>query len=150
MAFVRKKGKSFYLVHNVREDGRVRQVHLACLGNRPRVTDEAIEQVASVHPQLQIDWQAVRNRASETFSAPYSDAEGLRDLTHAMRELALDLDELNLPLLRERLGAGQAAERSIQDLMHEIEHLQESLENRLRKFPVHADAPSAGLRKAGE
>jgi hypothetical protein len=70
MAFVRKKGKSYYLVHNVREDGRVRQVHLACLGNRPRVNDEVIKQVQQSHPDLQIDWDAVRNRASESFASP--------------------------------------------------------------------------------
>jgi len=29
MAFLRRKGNAFYLVHNVREGGRVRQLHLA-------------------------------------------------------------------------------------------------------------------------
>ena len=32
MAFVRRKGNTFYLVHNVRRGGKVRQLHLARLG----------------------------------------------------------------------------------------------------------------------
>ncbi len=43
MAFVRRKGNSFYLVHNVRRGGKVRQLHLARLGDRARITDEVIE-----------------------------------------------------------------------------------------------------------
>ena len=35
MAFVRRKGNTFYLVHNVRHGGKVRQLHLARLG-KPR------------------------------------------------------------------------------------------------------------------
>ena len=34
VAFVRRKGNSFYLVHNVRRQGKVQQLHLARLGER--------------------------------------------------------------------------------------------------------------------
>src|SRR6185312_11921753 len=103
MAFVRKKGKSFYLVHNVREDGHVRQVHLACLGNRPRVSDEVLAQVRQAHPQLQIDWDAVRARAAETFVSPFVDMEGAEMLIRSMRTLHEDLGELDFEALRNRL-----------------------------------------------
>ena len=32
MAFVRRKGNAWYLVHNVRRQGKVKQLHLARLG----------------------------------------------------------------------------------------------------------------------
>lgn len=35
MAFVRRKGNSYFLVHNVRRDGKVKQIHLAKLENAP-------------------------------------------------------------------------------------------------------------------
>lgn len=125
MAFVRKKGKSYYLVHNVREDGRVRQVHLACLGNRPRVSEEVVEQVRQQHPNLQIDWGAVRGRASETFSSPFTDAEGAQQLVRSLRSLVLDLRELDLGLLQTR------AREQMPELMHEMAELRQTLDEKL-------------------
>ena len=40
MAFVRRKGNSFYLVHNVRRGEKVQQLHLARLGQRARSLDQ--------------------------------------------------------------------------------------------------------------
>lgn len=138
MAFVRKKGKSYYLVHNVREDGHVRQVHLACLGNRPRVSDEVLAQVRQAHPQLQIDWEAVRARAAETFVSPFADLDGVALLLRAMRTLHQDLDELNLGLLRARLqerGQGGEAEARVRELLDEMETLRAQLESKLKHQP---------------
>ncbi len=45
MAFVRRKGNAYYLVHNVRQRGKIKQLHLARLGDRPRITDEIVRQV---------------------------------------------------------------------------------------------------------
>ncbi|MGH9417958.1 MAG: hypothetical protein ACRD01_15160 [Terriglobales bacterium] len=137
MAFVRKKGKSYYLVHNVREDGHVRQVHLACLGNRPRVSEEVLDQVRQQHPQLQIDWDAVRARAAETFASPFADPEGATMLLRSVRTLREDLDELNLGLLRHRVQEQDAAggERRIQELLGEMEALRAALEAKLKHSP---------------
>ena len=134
MAFVRKKGKSYYLVHNVREDGHVRQVHLACLGNRPRVSDEVLEQVRHAHPQLQIDWEAVRARAAETFTSPFADPEGATLLVRSMRTLRQDLDELNFDLLRHRLQERLPAEAEarLRELMQEMELLRLQLDQKTR------------------
>ena len=44
MAFVRRKGNTYFLVHNVRRQGKVQQLHLARLGERPRITDEVVRQ----------------------------------------------------------------------------------------------------------
>ncbi len=146
MAFIRKKGKSFYLVHNVRENGRVRQVHLACLGNRPRVNPEMIEQVQREHPELQIDWEAVRTRASESFAPPFHDQEGLEDLLHEIRSLTQDLRELHIEQLRLRFP-----EQS-QELVRELHALQQAagvvLESGANSPPASVSSPPEAERAA--
>jgi hypothetical protein len=42
VAFVRRKGNTYFLVHNVRRQGKVQQLHLARLGERPRITDDVV------------------------------------------------------------------------------------------------------------
>ncbi|HVA63939.1 MAG TPA: hypothetical protein VNF74_09470 [Terriglobales bacterium] len=154
MAFVRKKGKSYYLVHNVREDGHVRQVHLACLGNRPRVSDEVLAQVRQAHPQLQIDWEAVRARAAETFVSPFADLEGVALLLRSIRTLHQDLEELNLTLLRSRLherGQGEEAETRVRELLTEMEALRAQLETKLKHQPTtHALHSETEHHKTGD
>ena len=56
MAFVRRKGNTYYLVHNVRQKEQVRQIHLARLGRRPRISDEVVRGVSPNHPFLDVDW----------------------------------------------------------------------------------------------
>ncbi len=128
MAFVRKKGKSYYLVHNVREDGRVRQVHLACLGNRPRVSEEVVRQVQQSHPDLQIDWHAVRGRAAESFTSPFGTAEGAQQLTRSLRTLVLDLKELDLNSI-----AAQGGE-VFNELLQELRTLRSALDDKLSSW----------------
>lgn len=125
MAFVRKKGKSYYLVHNVREDGRVRQVHLACLGNRPRVTEEVVQQVREAHPGLEIDWPAVRQRASQSFASPFTDPEGVRQLARSLRGLVLDVNEMDWDTVSRQAGG------EMNELVQEMRTLRTALENKL-------------------
>lgn len=152
MAFVRKKGKSFYLVHNVREDGHVRQVHLACLGNRPRVSEEVLAQVRLAHPQLQIDWDAVRARAAETFVSPFVELEGAEMLIRSMRTLREDLSELDFEVLRTRMREQQPelADSRIQALLSEMEGLRGQLDTKLRHQPAQTSAPRPSPAHAGE
>jgi len=149
MAFVRKKGKSYYLVHNVREDGHVRQVHLACLGNRPRISNEVLEQVRQSHPQLQIDWAAVRARAADTFVSPFAQLEGVDMLLHAVRTLREDLDELNWDTLAHRLSergqwesgtdaSAASGESQVRALQREMQELRAQLEAKLKHPPAAA------------
>ena len=100
MAFIRKRGESYYLVHNVRQEGRVRQIHLACLGRRPRISDDVVRGVASTHPFLRVNWKEVREKASRNVVQPFEhDSRYLRDLLLAIRNLHFDLADLPLPLL---------------------------------------------------
>ena len=62
MAFVRRKGNTFYLVHNVRHGGKVQQLHLARLGERARITDEVVREVSKKHPFIDLNWRSLREQ----------------------------------------------------------------------------------------
>ncbi|HTS12768.1 MAG TPA: hypothetical protein VMH00_11675 [Candidatus Limnocylindrales bacterium] len=100
MAFVRRKGNSYFLVHNVRQQGKVRQLHLARLGERPRITDDVVRKVSRNHPFLDLDWSRLREQVNsrvELFDirSPY-----VQNLMHSLRNLNLDLADLSPPMLR--------------------------------------------------
>jgi hypothetical protein len=100
MAFVRKRGQSYYLVHNVRNGDRVEQIHLACLGRRPRINDEIIRGVNAKHPFLQVNWKQLTEKLSADLVQPLqNDSRYLRDLAAAVRTLHLDLADLPLAVL---------------------------------------------------
>ena len=100
MAFVRKRGQSYYLVHNVRKGDRVEQIHLACLGRRPRINDEIIRGVNAKHPFLQVNWKQLTKKLSADLVQPLqNDSRYLRDLAAAVRTLHLDLADLPLAVL---------------------------------------------------
>jgi len=100
MAFIRKRGNAYYLVHNVRKDGQVRQLHLACLGRRPRIDQEIIAGVAARHPFVRINWDDVRERASREWMRPVQeDSEYLRNLLAQTRDLHMNLADLQRPML---------------------------------------------------
>ena len=100
MAFIRKRGPNYYLVHNVRQQGRIRQIHLACLGQRPRISDDVVRGVTSKHPFLQVDWKQLRQKTSRDLIQPFEqDSRYLRDLLLEIRNLHFDLADLPLPLL---------------------------------------------------
>ena len=100
MAFVRKRGRSFYLVHNVRDKGQVRQIHLACLGRRPRINDDVIRGVTSKHPFLEVDWQGLKEKTSRELVQPFeNNSQFLRELLADVRTLHFDIADLHLPVL---------------------------------------------------
>ena len=101
MAFIRKRGESYYLVHNVRQQGRVRQIHLARLGRHPRISDEVIRGVTSHHPFVRVDWKNLREKASRNVIQPFEqDSRYLRDLLLAVRNLHFDLADLPVAWLQ--------------------------------------------------
>ena len=100
MAFIRKRVNSYYLVHNVRKKGRVRQIHLACLGRRPRISEEIIQGVSSKHPFVRVDWKGLKERSSHDLVQPFeSNSQYLRELLSSIRNLHLDIADLHLPVL---------------------------------------------------
>ena len=99
MAFVRRKGNAYYLVHNVREGGKVKQIYLARLGERPRITDEVMRQVNRAHPFVDINWSALREEVNNRVELFDSKSAYLRKLISTLRTLNLDLADLFPPLL---------------------------------------------------
>jgi len=99
MAFVRRKGSAYYLVHNVRRRGKVKQLHLARLGDTPRITDDVVRTVSRTHPLLALDWARLRevmNSRLELFDPRSAYAQ---KLVKDLRNLTLDLAELSPPLI---------------------------------------------------
>ncbi len=100
MAFVRRKGNAYYLVHNVRRHGKVKQLHLARLGERPRITDDIVREVSRNHPFLDLDWSQLRERVNSRVGLFDPKSEYVHSLVQSLRDLNLDLADLAPPLLK--------------------------------------------------
>ena len=87
MAFVRRKGNSYYLVHNVRRDGKIQQLHLARLGERARITDEVVREVTKKHPFVDLNWNALRERVSNQINLADPNSPAVQKLINSLREL---------------------------------------------------------------
>ena len=93
-------GSAYYLVHNFRDRGRVRQLQLACLGRRPRISDDLIEGITSKHPLVQVDWERLKDRVSRELVRPLrADSRYLRDLLASIRDVHSEIADLQPPLL---------------------------------------------------
>ncbi|MGD0909638.1 MAG: hypothetical protein ABSA96_18815 [Candidatus Acidiferrales bacterium] len=99
MAFLRRKGNTFYLVHNVREGGRVKQLHLAKLGERPRITDDIVRQVTRSYPFVDVNWSQLREQVNNRVELFDPKSYQIKRLVSTLRTLNLDLADLFPPLL---------------------------------------------------
>jgi hypothetical protein len=99
VAFVRRKGNTYFLVHNVRRQGKIQQLHLARLGGRPRITDEVVRKVSRNHPFLDLDWSRLREEVNSRVELVDTRSPYVQNLMHSLRNLNLDLADLSPPLL---------------------------------------------------
>jgi hypothetical protein len=99
VAFVRRKGNTYFLVHNVRRQGKVQQLQLARLGERPRITDEVVRAVSRNHPFLELDWSNLRERVNSRVELFNIRSLYVQNLMHSLRNLNLDLADLSPPML---------------------------------------------------
>ena len=129
MAFVRRKGNLFYLVHNVRRGDKVRQLHLARLGDRARITDEVVREVSKKHPFMELNWRALREQLSTRVDLANSNAPAVQKLVSSLRELNLDLAEIFPPLLR--ISESPAVSR---ELLVQLRLLQSTIQVKLDQF----------------
>lgn len=129
MAFVRRKGKSYFLVHNVRRQGKVRQLHLARLGERPRITDDVVRQVSRKHPLLDLDWSSLREQMSGRVELFDVRSPFVQNLVHSVRDLNLDLADLSPPmlLLTDRSNSSR-------ELVMQLRLLRSTLDVKLNQF----------------
>lgn len=137
MAFVRQIGHSYYLVHNVRRSGKVKQLHLARLGNRPRITDEVVRDVSKKHPLLELNWNDLREKVNSRIELFDPRSEYIRKLKDSMLTLNLDLADLS-PIALGLTGA--PLER--QEIITQLRLLRSTVEVKLRQF---GEMPHAGL-----
>jgi len=137
MAFVRQIGNSFYLVHNVRRAGKVKQLHLARLGSRPRITDDVVREVSRKHPLLQLDWNHLRETVNSRIELFDPRSQYMQKLKDSMLTLNLDLADLS-PIALGFAGAQQ--ER--QEILTSLRLLRSTVEVKLRQFD---EVPHAGL-----
>lgn len=140
MAFVRKRGNSYYLVHNVRKKGRVLQIHLACLGRRPRISEEVIRTVASSHPFVRVDWNDLREKTSHELVHPmHNNSQYLRTLLADIRNVHLDIADLHLPVLE------MATDSELRgQLTAELKLLRGTLDVKLNQFRKGKSMPLHG------
>jgi hypothetical protein len=99
MAFVRRKGNAYYLVHNVRRGEKVKQLHLARLGERPRITDDVVRRVSRSHPFVDVNWAALREEVNNRVELFDTNSAYVRKLVANLRMINLDLADLFPPVL---------------------------------------------------
>jgi hypothetical protein len=129
MAFVRRKGNVFYLVHNVRHGGKVQQLHLARLGKRARITDEIIRQVVKKHPFVELNWKSLREQVNGSVDLADPQSPAVQHLVSNLRSLNLDLADVFPPLLRISESPAVA-----QELLLQLRLLQSTLQVKLDQF----------------
>ncbi len=129
MAFVRRKGNAYYLVHNVRRAGKVQQLHLARLGERPRITDEVVRKVTRNHPFLDLDWSNLREQVNSRIELFDIRSPYVQNLVHSLRTLNLNLADLS-PLL---LVLADRANSS-RELVTQLRLLRSTLDVKLDQF----------------
>jgi hypothetical protein len=100
MAFIRRKGNAYYLVHNVRRGGKVRQLYLARLGERARITDAIVREVTKKHPFVELDWRMLREQLNNQIDLADPQSPMVQKLVQSLRNLNLDLADLFPPVLR--------------------------------------------------
>lgn len=138
MAFLRRRGNAFYLVHNVRRRGKVKQLHLACLGDRPRLTDDVIRKVRRDYPLLDLNWSELRKRLDNRVDLLVTDSNYLKRLVEHLRKLNLELADLTPRWLGWGAGPEAAAE-----LVALLKLLRSTLEIKLRQFDHASLAPGS-------
>jgi hypothetical protein len=142
VAFVRRKGNSYYLVHNVRRRGKVEQLYLASLGERPRITDDVVREVSKNHPLLELDWSGLREQVNSRVELFDPNSAHTKQLLNSLRLLNLDLADLSPPLL---LMADH--KHSSQELVTQLRLLRSTVDIKLEQFERVKPPAFAGNRK---
>jgi hypothetical protein len=145
MAFVRRKGNKFYLVHNVRRGEKVRQIHLARLGERAQITDRIVREVSKKHPFVELNWRALREQVNGNgVDLADLDSPAVQKLVSGLRELNLELADLFPPILRISESSGVANE-----LLLQLRLLQSTLQVKLAQFEYQRERFGIASRSRG-
>lgn len=129
MAFVRRKGNSFYLVHSVRRGGKVRQLHLARLGDRARITEDVVKEVSKKHPFIDLNWRSLREQLDNQIDLADPKSPAVLKLIETLRTLNLDLADMFPQMLR--LSESPAVAR---ELLVQMRLLHSTIQVKLDQF----------------
>lgn len=143
MAFIRRKGNAFYLVHNVRRQGKVKQLHLARLGERPRITDDVVRKVTRSYPMLDVDWPQLREVVEKRVELFEPRSEFVQKLVRSLRTVNLDLADLYPTLLKWGVSPESAHE-----LITQLRLLRSTVDVKLSQFE-QTDPRSTGTSGRG-
>ena len=145
MAFVRRKGNRFYLVHNVRRGEKVRQIYLARLGERAQITERVVREVSKKHPFVELNWRALREQVNGNgVDLADLDSRAVQKLVSGLRELNLELADLFPPILRISESSGVANE-----LLLQLRLLQSTLQVKLAQFEYQRERFGIASRSRG-
>jgi hypothetical protein len=149
VAFVRRKGNSFYLVHSVRHGGKVRQLHLARLGARARITDDLVREVSKKHPFVELNWKVLREQLNGQVDLANPNSPVVQRLVSSIRGLNLDLADIFPPILR--ISESPVVAR---ELLVQLRLLQSTIQVKLDQFGSGRGRfgnanPSSGLARRG-
>jgi hypothetical protein len=146
VAFIRRKGNAYYLVHNVRRGGKVKQLHLARLGERARITDEVVRQVSKKHPFVELDLRSLRETLNQQLDLGNPNSPAVQKLIGNLRSLHMDLADLFPPVLR--ISETPAVAR---ELLVQLRLLHSTIEVKLGQFEQargrFGNASSQGRRR---
>jgi hypothetical protein len=145
MAFVRRKGNKFYLVHNVRRGEKVRQIHLARLGEHAQITERVVREVSKKHPFVELNWRALREQVNGNgVDLADLDSRAVQKLVSGLREMNLELADLFPPILRISESSGVANE-----LLLQLRLLQSTLQVKLAQFEYQRERFGIASRSRG-
>ncbi|HEX8871314.1 MAG TPA: hypothetical protein VF758_01035 [Candidatus Acidoferrum sp.] len=139
MAFIRRKGNGYYLVHNVRRGGKVLQLHLASLGERARITEDVVREVSRKHPFVELNWRALREQVENRVDLADPQSPAVQKLVQSLRNLNLELADLFPPVLR--LSESPAMAR---ELLLQLRLLHSTLQVKLDQFRLKQDLKRLG------
>ena len=142
MAFLRRKGNAWYLVHNVRRQGKVKQLHLARLGERPRITDDVVRKVSRNHPMLDVNWPQLREVVQSRVELFEPRSEFVQKLVRSLRTVNLDLADLYPTLMKWGVSPESARE-----LMTQLRLLRSTVDVKLSQFERSARPEGAAGRR---
>jgi hypothetical protein len=129
MAFVRRIGNNFYLVHNVRRGGKVRQLHLARLGESARITDQVVRTVNKKHPFVELNWRVLREQSKQQVNLADPNSPVVHKMVASLRALNVELADIFPPILK--ISESPAVAR---ELLVQLRLLQSTLEVKLSQF----------------
>lgn len=145
MAFVRRKGNKFYLVHNVRRGAKIRQIHLARLGEHAQITERVVREVSKKHPFVELNWRALREQVNGNgVDLANLDSPAMQRLVRGLRELNLELADLFPPILRISESSGVTNE-----LLVQLRLLQSTLQVKLAQFEYQRERFGIASRSRG-